>query len=179
MVRAFVALELSSEIRKQLAVAQDVLRGCQAHLTFVEPALIHITAKFLGEVTEEKIPAVMDALKTVKVTPFLATAHKITVNSPSRPHTVWCAIDDAGESGHVFKLIEDALFPLGFARETRRFTPHATVARVKYPNPSLFDAIGQLCNRKYGICTISGMKLKKSTLTPQGPVYEDLLEVKW
>jgi len=179
MVRAFVALELSFEIKEQLRIAQDVLRRCQARLTFVEPALIHITAKFLGEVTDQKIPAVMDALSTVRATPFLATAHKITVNNPSRPHTIWCAIEDKGESGQVFKLIEDALFPLGFTRETRRFTPHATVARVKYPDPSLFAAISQLDNRKFGSCTISGMKLKKSTLTPQGPVYEDLLEVKW
>ena len=179
MVRAFVALELSSEIKEQLRIVQDVLRGCEARLTFVDPALIHITAKFLGEVTEEKLSAVMEALSSVRVTPFQVIAQKITVNNPSRPHTVWCAIEDAGESGQVFKLIEDALFPFGFARETRRFTPHATVARVKYPDPSLFAAISQLDNRKYGICTISGMKLKKSTLTPQGPVYEDLLEVKW
>ena len=179
MVRAFVALELSFEIKEQLRIAQDVLRRCQARLTFVEPALIHITAKFLGEVTDQKIPAVMDALSTVRATPFLVTAQKITVNNLSRPHTVWCVIEDAGESGQVFKFIEDALFPLGFARETRRFTPHATVARVKYPDPSLFAAISQLDNRKFGSCTISGMKLKKSTLTPQGPVYEDLLEVKW
>jgi len=179
MVRAFVALELSSEIKEQLRTAQDVLRGCQARLTFVKPALIHITAKFLGEVADQKIPAVMAALSTVKVTPFLATAHKISINNPSRQHTVWCAIEDAGESGQVFQLIEEALFPLGFARETRRFTPHATVARVKYPDPSLFEAIGQLSDRKYGSCTISGLKLKKSTLTPQGPVYDDLLEVPW
>ncbi|MDP3396659.1 MAG: RNA 2',3'-cyclic phosphodiesterase [Methanoregula sp.] len=179
MVRAFVALELSSEIKEQLRIAQGVLRGCQARLTFVEPALIHITAKFLGEVTDQKIPAVMEALSTVRATPFLATAQKITVNNPSRPHTIWCAIEDNGESGQIFKLIEDALFPLGFARETRRFTPHATVARVKYPDPSLFAAISQLDNRKFGSCTISGLKLKKSTLTPQGPVYEDLLEITW
>ena len=179
MVRAFVALELSFEIKEQLRIAQDVLRGCQARLTFVEPALIHITAKFLGDVADQKIPAVMDALSTVRATPFLATAHKITVNNPSRPHTVWCAIEDNGESGQVSKLVEDALLPLGFARETRRFTPHATVARVKYPDPSLFAAISKLDNRKYGSCTISGLKLKKSTLTPQGPVYEDLLEVTW
>ena len=179
MVRAFVALELSAEIREQLTAAQDVLRGCQARLTFVEPALIHITLKFLGEIADEKIPKVMDALRTVRVAPFLVTAHTITVNNPSRPHTVWCTIDDAGGSGRVFQKIEDVLVPLGFARETRRFTPHATVARVKSPDPSLFAAISQLDTRKYGSCRITGMKLKKSTLTPRGPVYEDLLEVPW
>ena len=179
MVRAFVALELSAEIREQLTAAQDVLRGCRARLTFVEPALIHITMKFLGEIADEKIPAVMDALRTVQAAPFLVTAHTITVNNPSRPHTVWCTIDDAGGSGLVFQNIEDVLVPLGFARETRRFTPHATVARVKSPDPSLLAAINNLAKRNYGSCTISGLKLKKSTLTPRGPVYEDLLEVPW
>ena len=179
MVRAFVALELSPEIREQLTVAQEILRECRARLTFVEPALIHITTKFLGEVTEQKIPAVMDALRRVQVAPFVVTVRKITVNNPSRPHTVWCTIDDGGRSGQVFHQVEEALVPLGFARETRRFTPHATVARVKSPDPSLFAAITRLDNREYGSCTISGLKLKKSTLTPQGPVYEDLLEVAW
>ena len=179
MVRVFVALELSPEIREQLTAAQDILRGCRARLTCVEPALIHITVKFLGEVEEQMIPAVMDALRTVQVAPFFVTAHKITVNNPSRPHTVWCTIDDAGASVQVFQQVKEALFPLGFARETRRFTPHATVARVKSPDPSLFESISQLKNREYGSCMVSGMKLKKSTLTPQGPVYEDLLEVTW
>ena len=179
MVRAFVALELSSEIRGQLAAAQDILRGCRARLTIVEPALIHITAKFLGEVPDENIPAVMDVLRTVRVPPFAVTARKITVNNPSRPHTVWCSISDDGGTARVFQQIEAALSPQGFARETRAFTPHATVARVKSPDPSLFAAISQLSDREYGSCTISGLKLKKSTLTPQGPVYEDLLEVAW
>ena len=179
MVRAFVALELSSEIKEQLRTAQDVLRGCQARLTFVEPAIIHITVKFLGEVADQKIPAVMDALRRVQVVPFLISAQKITVNNPSRPHTVWCTIDDAGESAQVFRQIEDALLPLGFTREIRAFTPHATVARVKSPDPSLFAALIQLKDREYGSCRISGLKLKKSTLTPHGSIYEDLLEVKW
>jgi len=179
MVRTFVALELSGEIRERLKEAQQVLRGCSARLTFVDPALIHITAKFLGEVDEKKLVQVQDALKTIRFSPFPVTAGCVTLNSPKRPHTVWCAIDDAGNGEQLLALIESALSPLGFAREERRFTPHATVARVKSPDPSLFAALRQLGGRRYGCCTISGLKLKKSTLTPRGPVYEDLLEVKW
>ena len=177
MVRAFIAFELSSEIRGHLATAQAVLRGSRARLTFVKPALIHITAKFLDEVEDKQIPAVMDALRTVQFPPFVITAQKITINNSSRPHTVWCTISDAGRSEQVFRQIEDTLSPLGFDHDTRRFTPNATVARVKSPDPSLSVAIRQLENREYGNCMISSLKLKKSTLTPQGPVYEDLLEV--
>jgi len=103
----------------------------------------------------------------------------VTVNNPRRPHTVWCAIDDAGKGEKVFTLIEDALAPLGFSRETRRFTPHATVARVKSPDPSLFSVLKDLSRTGYGSCTVNGMVLKKSTLLPQGPVYEDLEVLNW
>jgi len=179
MARTFVALELSKAIREQLIEAQQVLRGCSARLTFVDPPLIHITAKFLGDVDEKQLVQVQDALKTIAFTPFPVTAGVVTVNNPRRPHTVWCAIDDGGKGEQLQNLIEAALTPLGFPREERRFTPHATVARVKSPDPSLFTALSQLRDKTYGSCTVSCLKLKESTLTPRGPVYEDLLEVKW
>jgi RNA 2',3'-cyclic 3'-phosphodiesterase len=179
MVRTFVALELSGEIRERLKEAQQVLRGCSAHLTFVDPPLIHITVKFLGEVDVKKLVQVQDVLKKIVFHPFPVTVGNVTVNNPKRPHTVWCAIDDGGNGEQVLGLIESALTPLGFTREDRKFTPHATVARVKSPDPSLFTALDHLKGLTYGKCMVNGMKLKKSTLTPRGPVYEDLLEVKW
>ena len=103
MVRAFIALELSDEIKDQLTAAQQTLRGCRARLTFVEPKNIHITAKFLGDVDEKNLPKVIEALKKITFIPFPVTAGKVTVNNPKRPHTVWCAIDDAGEGGKVFQ----------------------------------------------------------------------------
>ena len=179
MVRTFVALELSKDIQDQLAFAQETIRGCKARLTFVDPKNIHITAKFLGEVDEKTLQKVMDALRSVTFSSFPVTAGTVTVNNPKRPHTVWCAIDDTGQGERLFNLIEDVFVPLGFERDTRRFTPHATLARVKSPHPSLFSALDSLKDKSFGSCTICGITLKKSTLLPQGPVYEDLLEVKW
>lgn len=179
MVRTFVALELSDAVRGQLKEAQDILRTGSSRLTFVDPSLIHITVKFLGEVDEKMLVRIQDALKTIPYQPFPVSAGNVTVNNPKRPHTVWCAIDDKGNGERLLSLVEDALSPLGFPRESRKFTPHATVARVKDADPSLFAVLDQLKGRNYGECRVSGLKLKKSTLTPRGPVYEDLLEVKW
>jgi len=179
MVRAFVALELSEEIRSRLAESQAPLRTCTARLTFVDPALIHITAKFLGEVDEKQLPGIMDALRSIPFTPFTVTAGEVTVNNRKRPHTVWSVVDDGGRGQQLLNAIDSALGPLGIPPESRSFTSHATVARVKAADPSLFPALRQLEGKSYGSCTISGLKLKKSTLTPSGPVYEDLLEVKW
>ncbi len=179
MVRAFIALELSQEIRDHLSVAQETIRSCKAHLTLVDPKNIHITIKFLGEVEQEKLKKVMDAIRSVTFSSFPITAGTVTVNNPKHPHTVWCTIDDAGLGESLSCRIEDALSHLGFKQETRRFTPHATIARVKSPDPSLFSALNSLKGISYGSCEIRGIKLKKSTLYPQGPVYDDLLEVEW
>jgi 2'-5' RNA ligase len=179
MVRAFIALELSEEIREALAGAQDQLRRCRAGLTFVKPAQIHITAKFLGEVEEKKMPALISALESVAFTPFPVRTAAVTVNNPRRPFTVWCAVDDRGRGGQLQEKIEDVLEPIGFLRETRPFTCHATIARVKRFDPSLMEVLRTLRDRTYGNCIIAGMKLKRSTLTPQGPVYEDIMEVRW
>jgi len=179
MVRSFVALELSKDIRDQLALVQDILRGCKARLTFVDPKNIHITVKFLGEVDEERLRNVMNALRSVPFSPFTIKAGEVTLNNPSNPRTVWCAIDDSGKGDQIVSRIESALRPLGFEPEKRRFTPHATLARVKSSDPSLLSALANLNTKTYGSCTISGLSLKKSILLPQGPVYENLMEVKW
>ncbi len=179
MVRAFLALELSGEIRDQLKVAQDTLRTCTARMTFVEPENIHITVKFLGDVDDRHLPMVVDAVKKISFAPFPVSIGNVTVNNPKRPFTVWCSVGDAGKSEELFRLVEAALATLGFTKETRRFTPHATLARIKEPDPSLFTVLGLLKGKTYGDCTILGMKLKKSTLTSRGPVYEDILEVPW
>jgi 2'-5' RNA ligase len=179
MVRAFVALELPGEIKDRLKGAQEKLRGCSARMTIVEPALIHITLKFLGEVAENELPRVSAALRSVSFWPFPVTVGTVTVNNPKRPHTVWCTVSDGGEGKKLFQQVEEVLAPLGFEREVRGFTPHATLARVKEPDPSLFTVLRVLDQTTYGNCMIRGMKLKKSILTPRGPVYEDLLEVVW
>jgi len=179
MVRAFLALELSTEIRTRLEAPLAALRTSSARMTFVKPQNVHITLKFLGDVDDRTLPCVMDAVRTVSFTLFVVTVGSVTVNNPKRPFTIWCSIGDAGKANELFQKIEDALAPLGFVRETRKFTPHATLARIKDPDPSLCSVVKMLEAKTYGDCMVSGLKLKKSTLTPHGPEYEDLLEVTW
>jgi len=179
MVRAFVAFEISEEMREYLTAAQAVLKKSTARLAFVDPPLIHITVKFLGQVDEKMLPLVIRALDSVKAPPFPVKGARVTVNNFKSPHTVWCAIDDAGKGREVFGAVETVLAPLGFARETRAFTPHATLARVRMADQSLFSRLDELKNAPCGGCTVAGLKLKKSTLSPRGPVYEDLAEVAW
>jgi len=179
MIRAFVALELSAEIKDELRKAQDCLKDSGIHLAFVRPELIHIKVKFLGEVDEKKLDLVIATLKSIRSGPLTVSVSTVTADNDGRPRTVWCPIGDAGESKHLFRKVEEVLAPLGFPRETRKFTPHATIARMKRPEPGLLPALAKIRKNMYGTSPISGMTLKKSTLTPQGPIYEDILVVTW
>ena len=75
--------------------------------------------------------------------------------------------------------IEEALEPLGIRKESRTFRPHATLARVKRFDSSLLDAIRPMESVGYGNFLVNGFSLKKSTLTPAGAIYEDVMVVNW
>jgi 2'-5' RNA ligase len=177
MVRAFVAIELTEEVKEGLRDAQERLGKCRARLKMVDPALAHLTLKFLGEVAPEQIEAVEEALRTVRGAPFTLTVGGVEGNNRRRPRVVWCTVSDGGETARLASAVEKALEPFGFEREKRGFTPHITLARVREFDPSLLEAIEDLAGAEPGACEVRAIALKKSTLTRTGPVYETLMEV--
>ncbi|MEN6341180.1 MAG: RNA 2',3'-cyclic phosphodiesterase [Methanospirillum sp.] len=177
MVRTFVAVDLPEEMRERIAVVAQALRGSAARLTFVAPSQIHVTLAFLGEVDATRLDAVADALEAVRPAPFELAVGPIVGNSRSSPRTIWCPCTDEGSLAALAGDVGAALEPLGFSRERRAFRGHATVARVKVFHPSLLDRLASLPRDGFGSFTVDRFRLKKSTLLPQGPVYEDLAEV--
>jgi 2'-5' RNA ligase len=177
MVRTFVAVDLPEDLRTRIAEVAQALRGSAARLTFVAPAQIHVTLAFLGEVEEDRLEAVAAALETVRPAPFELAVGPIVGNSRSSPRTIWCPCTDDGSLAALAGSVGAALEPLGFPRERRPFRGHATVARVKVFHPSLLEWLAALPRDGFGTFTVDRFRLKKSTLTPQGPVYEDLAEV--
>jgi 2'-5' RNA ligase len=177
MVRTFIAIDLTPEVRERMRGPQGALAGCRARLTVVAPPSIHITLKFLGEIDERTLEMVKEALSALRFEPFEISLGEVKGNPPSFPRVIWSEVRDGGACRRIFELVEDALSPLGIPRERRAYTPHATLARVKRFDPSLLPVLKTLAGEEFGSCPVRCIKLKKSTLTPEGPVYEDLLEV--
>ena len=178
MVRTFIAIDLTPEVRERMRGPQGTLAGCRARLTVVKPDAIHITLKFLGEIDDETCEKVKRALSAIRFEPFEISLGGVKGNPPSFPRVVWSGVRVRGECGGLFALVEEALRPLGVAKEKRAYTPHATLARVKRFDPSLLPALKGLASEEFGSCPVRCIKLKKSTLTPAGPIYEDILEVR-
>jgi 2'-5' RNA ligase len=177
MVRTFVAIDLSEDIRGKARESQACLAQTGGRLAIVDPANLHITLKFLGEVDPAQIEPIIEALRSVRAVPFDLTVGHPVCNPPRRPRVIWCDVADGGESAALARQVDDLLLPFGFARETRPFRPHVTLARVKEFHPSQCREVECLPREPLGRCRVEEIRLKKSTLTPRGSIYEDLAEV--
>ena len=176
MVRTFVAIDLPEEIRERIRESRTILAGAGGRLAIVDPANLHITVKFLGEVEPGRISAIIEALRATSSEAFEVTVGRAALNRP-RSH-VWSGATSP-TPGRVlpspgrWTTSSNRLIP----RERRPFRPHVTLARVKEFHPSLIQQVQRMPSEPFGRFRVETIKLKKSTLTPHGPIYEDLAEV--
>jgi len=179
MIRTFIAVDLPDSFIETIAEIQQELKG---NIKLVDAKQVHITMKFLGDVPEKKIPKIEDALSGINSEPFTARVKGVgAFPKPSYARVIYIGADPAETFTKLYAEVESALTPLGFKREKRQFTPHATLARVKH-NPEearmrLRDTIEHLSDIEVGTMDVDTIKLKKSTLTPKGAIYETLKEV--
>ena len=179
MIRTFIAVDLPDSFIDTIAEIQQELKG---NIKLVDPKQVHITMKFLGDVPEKKIPKIEDALSGINSEPFTARVQGVgAFPKPDYARVIYIGADPAETFTRLYAEVESALAPLGFKREKRPFTPHATLARVKH-NPEgarmrLKDTIEHLSDIEVGTMDVDTIKLKKSMLTPKGAIYETLKEV--
>ena len=173
-IRSFVAVEIPASIRDEIAVVQREIDLPGVRL--VNPDLIHVTIKFLGDVPLPKVDRVVGALRAVEQPAFTARVAGIGTFPGRSIRVVW--IGALGDFEPLFSAVEEALVPLGFPREARKFTSHATIARVGWPTPEttalLASKLAPYREVDLGEFTADEFILKKSTLTPGGPIYEDV-----
>ncbi|MBP7055878.1 MAG: RNA 2',3'-cyclic phosphodiesterase [Candidatus Omnitrophica bacterium] len=181
-MRTFIAIELSDEIRKTLSQAQSHLRYSGADVKWVSEENTHLTLKFLGELSEDKVEKVTSILdniaknfKTFEISlKDIGAFPKIEF-----PKVIWVGLDKgAKESAELASRIDISLSEMGFAGETRPFAAHLTIGRVRSPKNKavLKDKILSYHLQPTTYNIISSVILFKSVLTPHGPVYTKLHE---
>lgn len=176
MVRIFIAVEPSAEIQHNLGASARSLLGTTARLTPVDASLMHITLRFLGETPAAEIPALITALRSIRASPYEMTVSGVsTFGRP--PRVIKAEVSDGGATAALAGQIDDRLYALGIPKDQKPFSPHLTLARVREYAPDLLPRIALMRGTVFGTCTISGVMLKKSTLTPSGPIYETIAEV--
>jgi len=177
MVRLFIAIDLPNEIREQFRDVQEGLRSSRARLSLVDQDSMHITLKFIGEVSGSHLSQITDTLRTIEGPPFSLDVGLIGTNNLKAPRVIWAETSDPGSCRVLAERVDASLVSLGFEPERRKFRPHITIARVRQFHPSLFEALAEVSSSCSGTIPVREFILKKSELTPDGPIYTDILRV--
>ena len=180
-IRSFLAFDIESDtVLNRLTTSQNLLVQTGADVKLVEPQNIHITIRFLGNITPEMIEKIFEEMKKVQFTPFNVQIKGLgAFPNPKYPRVVWAGITTcADQLKSVFSQLEPRLRSLGFTPDHKGFSPHLTIARVRSGRnkQQLAEFITENANYEFGSFTVKCLRLKKSTLTPKGPVYSTLKE---
>lgn len=184
LVRSFIAIELPQQVTQGLAKLQEsLLQFTPKGVKWVDPAGIHLTIKFLGEVPSNQISLISTNLAEVAkgIKAFSLGVEGLGVFPDSRrPRVVWVAlIGDVDELVQLQQAVDSALSPLGFKKENRPFVPHLTLARLRDDMPYQER---QIFGQRYvaskleplPFFKVESLNLMKSQLTPRGAIYSRL-----
>jgi 2'-5' RNA ligase len=173
-----VAVDLGTEVRSALTRAQARLRAASegADVRWLEPAALHLTLKFLGQVADARVPEVVAALAGVRAAPIaLAAAGLGGFPSLGRARVLWAGLACGGpELTALAAAVDRVLASLGFAAETRPFHAHVTIGRVRSPRKlaAVAAALRAADETEFGSWTADEMVLYQSRLRSTGAVYE-------
>lgn len=195
MIRAFLAVELPPDLRSALsAVQQDLKRRLErvvdrhARISWVQPASMHLTVRFLGDTPED----VIDSLHTTVAQ--AAAGHRMirvpfsrlgTFPRLQQPRVLWAGPPESWEQGNegerlqaLYRTVEEGCRTAGLAAELRPFSPHLTLARIKEGERQVGQGLAQsgLLDQAVtiGLLPITTLVMMRSDLRPAGPVYSTL-----
>jgi 2'-5' RNA ligase len=183
-IRSFIAVLLPDGAKHALAALQDKLRsGSKAPVRWVDPRNIHLTLKFLGNISPGMVGRITSGMQAAARD---ARPLRIKVKglgafpSTNKVNIIWVGLaGDIEELALLQKRIDTQLSPLGFKSEDRPFTPHLTIARLRDNASSeerreLGRLLAETSFAPPQAIDVEAIHLMKSQLTREGPIYNTI-----
>lgn len=184
-LRLFVAVNFSDRTKNRIESLINQLKIIPADAKWVSRDNLHITLKFLGNVPEDQVPALVFALKGAAegIAPIkLELGGFGLFPGSSRPRVFW--LGSAGQLAMLSQLhdhVQTALERIGMKVEKKRFTPHLTLARLRSPAriDEIMEEAAQLTanDRILASETIKSFELMSSILGQKGPTYAIMTKI--
>jgi 2'-5' RNA ligase len=199
MIRAFLAVEVPQALRTALdSIQQDLKRQLerainhQVRIGWVRVGSLHLTLKFLGDMPEESIEPLRSAIQQAALAhrAFSIPLERLGVfPRPEQPRVLWVGPSESWEQSHeeerltaLYRAVEDCCQAANCAPESRSFSPHLTLARMKEGERQVGHALAQsgVMDRPLtiGVLPVSAITLMRSELRPTGSIYTDLWRCK-
>lgn len=179
-LRTFIAVELEASLQQSLQNIQNNLKPLNLDINWVKPGNIHITLKFLGDITPDEIKAISETLPKIfgAVRPFEITLAGLGVFPQiQQPNVLWVGIEEgAQEIKKLAAVLEETLGRLGFPNERREFMAHLTLGRFRsLKNCGVLEkAIKNYSPKEPVRQTVNKIIFFKSTLSVSGSIYKPL-----
>jgi RNA 2',3'-cyclic 3'-phosphodiesterase len=173
-MRLFIAFSVTEEIKSYLLSLKDNVPKDIAKIRWVSQ--IHLTLKFLGEVPENKIPLIKEHLSKVRFEEFKIELSPVGFfPNENYIRVIWVGLTPQDRIIELQKKVDFSLSSL-FDKE-KDFMPHITLGRVSFiREKEKFVKLLKGIEIKKLSCTVNSFRLIQSTLTPEGPVYQELEE---
>lgn len=183
ILRVFIAVDIEDPlIISRLDRVKDALVSTGVPMKVVESYNMHLTLRFIGEVSRGVVDSISRALSRLEFKEFTIVFRGLGAFPNSlNPRVVWVGVGEGADKLIMLRgSVEKLLKPLSIPPEREEFTPHLTLARIKGSRgiSSLVKLLNEYSEFEFGAVRVNSVRLKKSTLTSKGPIYETLLEVK-
>jgi 2'-5' RNA ligase len=179
-IRSFIAIEIG--YNQKIKELFNDIRNTGAIIKLVEPKNIHITLKFLGDISDDKIKDIEKIMENslVDVKPFKFNLEGIGV-FPNQNYIkiIWIGINNSEILEKLSKRINKKIYSIIPENKHQKFIPHITIGRVKSSKnkEKILEIVDRYKNYKFAEILVDKIKLKKSELTSKGPIYSDLIKL--
>jgi len=168
MIRLFVAIDLPQSVRERLVALQGGVPGAR----WSTSEQIHLTLRFIGEVTETLGHDIDDALTAIRAPSFSVELSGVGEFGGKNPRALWAGVKSNDALLHLQRKIETALQRIGLEPEPRKYSPHITLARLKSPpREKIVQFLTHGALFAAGPFPVNSFVLFSSHLTPGGSIY--------
>jgi 2'-5' RNA ligase len=180
--RAFISVDIGAN--PEFNKLEILLDQTSANLKLVQPENLHVTLKFLGDINKDLIDPITTSMqRSIIGTPPFTLKFRGLGAFPNRNYikVIWVGIENHEPLQNIAKKLDNELKHQGFKPEKRGFSAHLTLARVKSRRgkDELNKIINNFSKHKFGEILTDCIRLKKSELTPEGPIYTTIKEIKF
>ncbi|HML05288.1 MAG TPA: RNA 2',3'-cyclic phosphodiesterase [Methanobacterium sp.] len=179
-MRVFLAIEIDEKLKNKISEVQKEFAKSDAPVKYVETENLHFTLKFFGEIDDNKLNDVTKVIENkIKNHESFKVSIKKTGVFPNESYVrvLWLGMENVEPFSNLQKDLDEDFVKMGFKKE-RSYIPHLTIGRVKGARnkEELLSKLKDLGEVEIGEMDISKIVLKKSELTPVGPIYTTIKE---
>jgi 2'-5' RNA ligase len=179
-VRAFLAIPLPRQLRESIRSLQSDLQVRIPGARWTRPDNLHLTLHFFGEIEQETLEKFKVSVLSVRLCqrPFQVEVRGLgAFPNPHRPRVIWLGLEPRDQLRQLHRVSQNCLLQADLTTESRLYSPHLTIGRLRQQKPDLTDLFGSTEQNTIGLLRVDKLILFESRLHPDGAQHIPLLTV--